>query len=83
MFEVFRIGGTTWLPGGCGAFCTAGGITGSLRLDVASISNKHSTIRGFNVVTAVWTNCCDYSVDVPAFSGGVLDSDIGASGQLR
>ena len=51
--------------------------------NVASISNKHSTIRGFNVVTVVWTNCCDYSVYVPAFSGGVLDSDIGASGQLR
>ena len=51
--------------------------------NVASISNKHSTIRGFNVVPAVWTNCCDYSIDVLAFSGGVLDSDISASRQLR
>ena len=76
MFEVFRIGGTTLLWG----VLYRRWYNRKSATNVASISNKHSTI---NVVTAVWTNCCDYSVDVPAFSGGVLDSDIGASRQLR
>ena len=48
-----------------------------------SVANENSTIGGLDVITAVWADCCDFSIDVLAFSCGVLYGRVRANGDFR